>query len=144
MAFDINDADKLHQLSYTRGTVLPCTLTLQGSDANTLDCFSTPSAVMVNLHRRVRFFSKSLGGSHTGAAWNETSDDLGTAVWWPSAGIRSNATVRHLEGEIKLAKDLRPTTTVGHFSISVSISYSSCLILFLTSINPVSRCTTSF
>lgn len=60
--------------------------------------------------------------SRSDVAWHESVEDMGTAVWWPSAGIRSKSNIRHLEGEIKLAKDLRPTTSVGHFSISVSTS----------------------
>jgi len=46
-------------------------------------------------------------------------EDMGKAVWWPSTDARSGADIRHLEGEIKLAKDLRPTSEMAHFSISV-------------------------
>ncbi|KAF8071809.1 hypothetical protein FPV67DRAFT_1560575 [Lyophyllum atratum] len=105
---------------YTRGTVLPCFLTLRGADEDTLNLFSTPSAIVAKLQRRVRFFSKhSL--SHSDNAWQETVEDVGSASWWPSAGVRSHSSVRHMEGEIKLAKDLRPTTAVGHFSITYHV-----------------------
>ncbi|KAF5372740.1 hypothetical protein D9615_010121 [Tricholomella constricta] len=101
-------------LSYTRGTVLPCFLTLQGSDEAILDLFSAPSAISVKLHRRIRFFSKR---SQSDDAWNENVKEVGSATWWPSAGVRYHSSVRHMEGEIRLAKDLRPSTVVGHFSI---------------------------
>ena len=45
---------------------------------------------------------------------------MAPAVWWPSSDSRSTSTTRYLEGEISLAKDLRPTSEMGHFSISVS------------------------
>ena len=45
---------------------------------------------------------------------------MASAVWWPSSDSRSTSTTRYLEGEINLAKDLRPTSEMGHFSISVS------------------------
>ena len=45
---------------------------------------------------------------------------MASAVWWPSSENRSTSTTRYLEGEIHLAKDLRPTSEMGHFSISVS------------------------
>ncbi|GLB40290.1 hypothetical protein LshimejAT787_0801610 [Lyophyllum shimeji] len=107
-------------LCYTRGTVLPCFLSLQGADESTLDLFSAPSAVAVKLQRRVRFFCKQ-SHSHSESAWQETVEEVGSASWWPSAGIRSHSGVRHLEGEIKLAKDLRPSTAIGHFSISYQV-----------------------
>lgn len=107
-----------YQLCYTRGTVLPCFLTLQGGDANTLDLVSSPSAVVAKLQRRVRFFNKPL------QTWHESSEDLGSAVWWPAVSVQSTANVRHLEGEIKLTKDLRPTTSIGHFSITVSFPFA--------------------
>ena len=51
---------------------------------------------------------------------------MGSAVWWPAAEASGNPNIRHLEGEIKLPKDLRPTTCIGHFSVSVSI-LSRCI-----------------
>ncbi|KAG6857382.1 hypothetical protein H0H87_004744 [Tephrocybe sp. NHM501043] len=106
-------------LSYTRGTTLPCYLTLQGADDNTLDLFATPSAVDLKLQRRIRFYGAATELSN--GPWNETVEDVGHATWWPAAGTRIRSGVRHLEGEIKLAKDLRPTTAIGCFSISYHV-----------------------
>ncbi|RDB25527.1 hypothetical protein Hypma_006735 [Hypsizygus marmoreus] len=105
---------------YTRGAIIPCYLTLQASDGRLLDHFAAPSAIVVKLLRRLRYFSKP-SHSRMDVAWHETVEEVSTAVWWPSASLSSTPTSRHLEGEIKLGKDLRPTTSAGHFSISYQV-----------------------
>ncbi|KAF8150704.1 hypothetical protein B0H34DRAFT_149037 [Crassisporium funariophilum] len=107
-------------LCYARGTVLPCFLTLEGRESQVLDMLSVPSSIVVSLRRRVRFYNKT-SSSRQDVAWNETVEDMGSAVWWPSSDNRSDSTTRHLEGEIRLAKDLRPTSEMGHFSISYAV-----------------------
>ncbi|KAG6862470.1 hypothetical protein C0995_000016 [Termitomyces sp. Mi166 len=109
-------------LSYTRGSTLPCFLTLQSADEDILHLFATPSAPVLKLQRCVRFLSKtSLPVENMRGPWHETIEDIGSAVWWSSAGTDDQPSVRHLEGEIKLGKDLRPTTSIGHFSISYHV-----------------------
>ncbi|KAF9524862.1 hypothetical protein CPB83DRAFT_773149 [Crepidotus variabilis] len=112
-------------LCYARGTVVPLSLTLESRDSQAMDLLSAPSAVSVTLRRRVRFFNKTCS-SRQDVAWNESVEDVGKAVWWPSTSqdARSDATTRHLEGEIRLAKDLRPTSEMGHFSISYAVVLS--------------------
>lgn len=105
---------------YTRGSVIPCYMTLEGSESPVLDVLSAPSSIVVCLRRRVRFYNKS-SSSRRDVAWNETVEDVGTAIWWPSSNARSDSLTRHLEGEIRLAKDLRPTSEMGHFSISYAV-----------------------
>jgi len=107
-------------LTYTRGSILPCFLTLQSAENKALDAFAAPSAIHLNLQRRVRFFSKH-SNSPMDNFWHESIDEMGSATWWPSAGNRSHPDARYFEGEIKLAKDLRPSTAVGHFSISYQV-----------------------
>ncbi|KAG5338117.1 hypothetical protein C0989_008195 [Termitomyces sp. Mn162] len=109
-------------LSYTRGTTLPCFLTLKGAKEDTLDLFASHSAPVLKLQRCVRFFSKTsspVEGLH--GPWNETVENIASAVWWPSAGTDDPPGVRHLEGEIKLGKDLRPTTSIGRFSVTYHV-----------------------
>lgn len=98
---------------------MPCFLTLEGRDTQALDLLSVSSAIVLSLRRRVRFYNKT-SSSRKDVAWNETVEDMGTASWWPSVDVPSTANTRHLEGEIRLPKDLRPTSEMGHFSISVS------------------------
>ncbi|KIM40544.1 hypothetical protein M413DRAFT_445987 [Hebeloma cylindrosporum] len=107
-------------LCYARGTVLPCSLTLESRESRVLDLLSNSNAIVLSLRRRVRFYNKTCS-SRQDVAWNESVEDMGRAVWWPSTDARSDADIRHLEGEIKLAKDLRPTSEMGHFSISYAV-----------------------
>lgn len=103
---------------------MPCFLSLDSCDTQALDLLSVSSAIVLTLRRRVRFYNKT-SSSRKDVAWNETVEDMGTASWWPSADVASTPSTRHLEGEIRLPKDLRPTSEMGHFSISVS--YFGCL-----------------
>jgi len=86
-----------------------------------------PTAIAVHLQRQVRFFSKP-SHARPEVAWNESVADMGAAVWWPSPNYSRDPSARYLEGEIKLAKDLRPTSAVGHFSISVSHSQRKSIL----------------
>lgn len=115
---------------YTRGSVIPCYMTLEGSESPVLDVLSAPSSIVVCLRRRVRFYNKS-SSPRRDVAWNEAVEDMGTAIWWPSSSARSDSLTRHLEGEIRLAKDLRPTSEMGHFSISVSLLVDDKVIFVL-------------
>ena len=115
---------------YTRGSVIPCYMTLEGSESPVLDVLSAPSSIVVCLRRRVRFYNKS-SSPRRDVAWNETVEDMGTAIWWPSSSARSDSLTRHLEGEIRLAKYLRPTSEMGHFSISVSLLVDDKVIFVL-------------
>lgn len=107
-------------LCYTRGAVIPCFITLEGSESHVLNLLSAPSSIVLSLRRRVRFYNQS-SSSRQDVAWKETVEDMGSAVWWPSTDSRSENTTRHLEGEIRLTKDLRPTSEMGHFSISYTV-----------------------
>jgi hypothetical protein len=107
-------------LSYTRGTVLPCCLTLESNNSMVLDLLSVPGSIVLSLKRRVRFYDNA-SSARRDVAWNETVENAGTAVWWPSNDAINNDSTRYFEGEIRLAKDLRPTSTMGHFSISYAV-----------------------
>jgi hypothetical protein len=107
-------------VSYTRGGVLPLHLTLESRDKSALDAFSTPSSIVVALRRRVRYYHANCSARQH-VEWNEIEEDVGTAIWWPSHDDRSDHSTRHMEGEIRLAKDLRPTSAMGHYSLSYSV-----------------------
>ena len=106
---------------------MPCSLTLESRESRVLDLLSNSNAIVLSLRRRVRFYNKTCS-SRQDVAWNESVEDMGRAVWWPSTDAHSGADIRHLEGEIKLAKDLRPTSEMAHFSISVSNTLSISLL----------------
>lgn len=103
--------------------MIPLCLTIEGTDVTALDAFSKPSSVVVSLRRRVRFYNK-VTYARGDVAWNETVEDVGTASWWPSETMQSTTYARHLEGEIRLPKDMRPSSDMGHFSIAYSVVLS--------------------
>ncbi|KAJ7476020.1 hypothetical protein FB451DRAFT_265030 [Mycena latifolia] len=111
-------------LSYTRGTVIPCRLTLESGDNQALDMFSAPSAPMVTLRRCVRFQNPSTSSKRE-VDWVESVEDVCRAVWWPSLDGNDAPYSRSLEGEIKLPKDLASTSSIGRFSISYTVVVSS-------------------
>ena len=93
--------------------------------------FAEPTAISLRLRRRVRFFNKPLELKKSGSApFEECVGEMGTASWWPRDNFRPDSSSRYLEGEIKLVRDLRPTTNISHFSISVGLSLLMILISF--------------
>ncbi|KAK2460956.1 hypothetical protein APHAL10511_007426 [Amanita phalloides] len=108
-------------LSYARGSVLPCYMTLEGHDNDALDAFSMPTSIVVHLRRRVKYYQAN-SSARQGVAWNESFENMGSAIWWPVHNSQDDHYTRHMEGEIRLAKDLRPTSAMGHYSLSYSVA----------------------
>jgi hypothetical protein len=100
--------------------VIPCCLSIEG-DSDVLNAFSSPDAVVASLRRRVRFYNKSNLSRHD-VSWNESVEEVSNASWWPSTTMSNTATTRHLEGEVRLPKDMRPSSDMGHFSISYTLA----------------------
>ncbi|KAJ6531970.1 hypothetical protein B0H19DRAFT_1273145 [Mycena capillaripes] len=110
-------------LSYTRGTVIPCRMTLESTDNQALDMCSAPSAPMVTLRRCVRFQNPSTSSKRE-VDWVESFEDVSRAVFWPSADGNYAPYSRSLEGEIKLPKDLASTSSIGRFTVSYTVVVS--------------------
>jgi len=100
-------------LTYTRGTVIPCSLTMNSRDSQALDLLSQGRSIVVVLRRRVRYFS--------GSTTKDLIEDVGRATWWPALDGSGDAFIRYLDGEIPLAKELKPSCDVAHFSISYTV-----------------------
>ncbi|KAF8917285.1 hypothetical protein CPB85DRAFT_1215524 [Mucidula mucida] len=98
-------------LCYTRGSVIPCMLTVEGNDTAAVDALCSPGSIAASLQRRVRYSSKKSKGK-------ETLEDCGTATWWVSGSAQSTSHCRYMEGEFRLSKDLRSTSDIGCFSVS--------------------------
>ncbi|KAJ7104001.1 hypothetical protein B0H15DRAFT_808037 [Mycena belliarum] len=111
-------------LSYTRGTVIPCRLTLESNDTQALDMFSAPSAPIATLRRCVRYQNPSTSSKRE-VDWMESFEDVCRAVWWPAPDQNDAPYSRCLEGEIKLPKDLTSTSSIGRFGISYTVVVSS-------------------
>ena len=113
----IPDCCLSHQLCYTRGSVIPCALSINCQDAQGLDLLSMPRAIDVRLERQVAMGGEASNSSTSRIAsyclpYETTSLDIQAATWWPT----NNATnQRFLMGEIHLARDLKPSCQVGQF-----------------------------
>ena len=80
----------MSQLCYTRGTVIPCYLTLECLDVHALGLLSTPKSPVIRLTRRVRYTQGA--SSPTDDALNEPSSPFGTLGGDPVASPTKSST----------------------------------------------------
>jgi hypothetical protein len=122
-------------LSYTRGTVIPLFLVLTSEDKQALDLLSSDNAIHVLLCRHIRYHmlaSHASKNKQVNSGWKDTSEFLDGAVWWPVEGESRDGNTRKMHGEIRLSKDLMPSTSIAHFSVDVSkILRSACFFSLL-------------
>ncbi|KAF9041999.1 hypothetical protein BDZ89DRAFT_1128688 [Hymenopellis radicata] len=130
-------------LCYTRGTSVPCFMSVTCMDEQALDLVATSSAIHVRLRRYVTAFNKDAAlynhSNLTGmkaaaplgnrryseaatAKWTDAVEDLANGVWWPSReGGEVIEGTRRLNGEIKLDQSLKPTCRIGNFRIKYMV-----------------------
>ncbi|TFK43922.1 hypothetical protein BDQ12DRAFT_719096 [Crucibulum laeve] len=99
---------------YTRGTVIPCYITISSTNPEALDRLASPDTINARLVRHVKFYkdSKKLLGV------TEEVAEIQTAVWWIPSDLSIQETGRRcLEGEIHLDKDLQPSCDLVLFRI---------------------------
>ncbi|KAJ3508135.1 hypothetical protein NLJ89_g5916 [Agrocybe chaxingu] len=134
---------KLHlaqPLSYTRGTVVPCYLTLTSQDSQALKALSKPKAPYLRLVRRICHMTlpgadgtsliqdprgsiqgalpPATGDTGKGAEMKTAVHEIAVANWWlPPKDIPQQTHIRHLEGEIHLSEDLQPSCACTIFSV---------------------------
>lgn len=71
------------------------------------------------------FPSHARKSNQTDTAWKESSEVLECAVWWPATSIAGDdITTKRLNGEIRLSKDLMPTTSIAHLTVKVNRSFN--------------------
>ncbi|KAF5391524.1 hypothetical protein D9757_002500 [Collybiopsis confluens] len=107
-------------LCYTRGSIIPCFLTLSSRDPQALDMITASDCINVKLQRRV-MYSCAPGLEKRKVATQECFREFSKAAWWPSSTMPSDLYNRHLEGEIRIPKDLRPSSLMDHFSVSYCV-----------------------
>lgn len=137
------------QLSYTRGTVIPCYMSLSCVDAKALDALYGPKAPDVRLVRKLRYLRPGgdsasanqemvAGGVGADVGWNfstmavppnstrlgndlhEALHEVTHAIWWtPSKEVAQGANERWLEGELHLDPALQPSSACSIFSVEV-------------------------
>lgn len=132
------------KLSYTRGGVIPCFITLSSDNAEALSWLSSPSAPVVRLMRRLRHFVSTLEDDYEGG-FNDiysplsmtilvpgepsidkkldmkiVNNEMATATWWiPPKDVPQQANLRHLQGEIHLGADLQSSCASKIFDLEV-------------------------
>lgn len=111
-------------LSYTRGSVIPLFLTLSSNDTQTLDLLSSGKATSVRLLRRVKYHlagSQVSSMKQSGAELKDSTEYLDNAVWWPANDGGGDRFNKRMCGEIRLLKDLKPSSSIAHFSLEYSV-----------------------
>jgi hypothetical protein len=112
-------------LCYTRGTAIPCILEIECDNRQGLNVLSSTTAAIVQLQRRVKYYLAAVSASNKqDVGWKETVEVMNSAVWWPSVegGRSTEWNSRRLDGEIRLAKDLQPSSAVAHFSVNYVVT----------------------
>jgi hypothetical protein len=128
-------------LSYTRGSVIPCFLTISSDDDELVLLFANPKAPTLSLLRRIQYRTGDFNrptpdrvqllvdpGRSPGFATAPSSTEtkavdhhkVGRAQWWiPSKDVIQSPNVRHLEGEIHLSTTLQPSCDLDTFRVEV-------------------------
>ncbi|KAJ7041041.1 hypothetical protein C8F04DRAFT_187597 [Mycena alexandri] len=102
-------------LCYTRGSSIPCALTIETDDAQAADILASIKSSALYLQRCIEC---SFGDS-AGAVLRP----CGQATWWPSSDIvvAQGSGQRYLMGEIHLRDDLQPSTAIKEFRIEYAV-----------------------
>ncbi|KDQ57345.1 hypothetical protein JAAARDRAFT_194490 [Jaapia argillacea MUCL 33604] len=99
-------------LSYTSGSVVLCSLTLDSADGEALDLLSSPTIPKVCIRRQ--FYSPPYKF--------HADDDVAHAVWRHKESSMQTLQKRYLEGEIRLPVDLKSNCVFRDFTISYSLA----------------------
>ena len=122
--------------------MLPCFLNIEAADQKVLDTFANARIIRVCLKRRINYTrnaslvlarfkanSRGKGSSLRQDEMTEIVEDVGQAVWWvPSNAAFYGPSVRCLEGEIHLPKDLYPSCMVPFLIVEVGPATKNTLI----------------
>ncbi|KAJ7158492.1 hypothetical protein C8R46DRAFT_1002107 [Mycena filopes] len=106
-------------LSYTRGSVIPCSLTYICDDSQALNLICTPATTNVCLHREVSFQQAPVAAEYSVPIDTVTDSllEISRAVWWPVYDGRGVGGSCRFDGEMHLPKSLKPTSSMSHFSL---------------------------
>ncbi|KAL1690655.1 hypothetical protein GGG16DRAFT_113824 [Schizophyllum commune] len=106
-------------LSYARGTVIPCHMTVQCFDQQALELLSSPKDLVVHLRRHVRYAFGDV--KRESAVRPVIVCDVGKAIWWHSTHQHAHAYERRLDGEVHLPLDLQPSSDFPYFGVQYSV-----------------------
>ncbi|KAJ7745723.1 hypothetical protein B0H16DRAFT_971557 [Mycena metata] len=105
-------------LSYTRGSVIPCSLTYLCDDSQALNLVCTPATTNICLHREVSFQNAPVAAEYSVPRETQVTDsilEITRAVWWPVYDGRGSSC--RFDGEMHLPKSLKPTSNMSHFAV---------------------------
>ncbi|KAJ6512953.1 hypothetical protein C8R45DRAFT_812620 [Mycena sanguinolenta] len=121
-------------LCYTRGSPIPCAITLSSTDTQALDLLSAPRAISLHLRRRLK---PLLPASNRNGVFDANADlsadpaeNMVAAAWWPSPrgaseeialGPSRRMSRRRLDGEIQLPTCLKPSCRIAHFAVEYTV-----------------------
>lgn len=116
----------MYQLSYTRGTIVPCSILISTSDTQALDLLATPSAIVLslvcNMYARSAKHEKREANSKRPHREPSTFEidkrHLQRAQWWPAPESHLDGT-RRLMGEIHVSPGLKPAMLTPEFKTYV-------------------------
>jgi hypothetical protein len=131
-----NGATLMHylQLTYTRGSVIPLCLRLEGTDSQVLDMLSNPKAIVTRMRRRIKYHHNAEKTIES-FAWKDAIDHSQLALWWPSSegSEDRHGRVRYVNGELHLRGDVKATAAMASFRIEVRRDplpcRSSCIVI---------------
>jgi hypothetical protein len=99
--------------------VIPCILTIQSTDAQALDLLSSPNSPVIQLRRVVKVQGSSKPTNSSGTRLDDVQI-VESASWRPTIDVEGlPSTTRRLDGEIQLAKDLKPSFSVASLAVEV-------------------------
>ncbi|KAF6756590.1 hypothetical protein DFP72DRAFT_810059 [Ephemerocybe angulata] len=127
-------------ISYCRGTVIPCWLTIACEDMSALNIFSDPRSPRVRLRRFTRFFDNqtpddyyresapptmhpfgavaNMGASLPPKFASQFAQQIGSgAVWWIPQDVTQQPGLRKLMGELHLPRGLQPSCPFPLFNV---------------------------
>ncbi|KAI9060021.1 hypothetical protein FKP32DRAFT_1578831, partial [Trametes sanguinea] len=115
-------------LCYTRGSVIPCLLTIETADPQALLLLSAPRSPVVRLVRRISTQEATAGSvglkKFPSLEYESTVQEISTAIWWPDrANDAGSSQKRVLHGEIQLSSSLKPSCRLGKFELSVAVAF---------------------
>ncbi|TDL25703.1 hypothetical protein BD410DRAFT_604749 [Rickenella mellea] len=111
-------------LCYTRGTAIPCSMTISARDCQAVDLLATPKSPQVRLLRKVNYGAVEQPLGKDGQTLTHSTTDIVSAVWWPDGNEEcTDVHTRRLNGEIHLPKDLQPSFIFGRFSVKYVIVF---------------------
>lgn len=112
-------------------------MTIETTDPQALDLLSAPRSPVVRLLRRISTPDTTAGSAGTktlpGLEFESSSQEVTAAVWWSEHARDPRSPQRRvLHGEIHLSPGLKPTSRLGKFELSVSVTPPSLLYLLPT------------